>query len=117
MPVLSYMMRKFGRDDHRYFAEACDNSVLFPRALEYHLVHPVLFDCVRVRSTCRQETADDGRRPLVVAVEQILADEVAAFPVLLNRTVVLIDDDSVLVADGYRTIQLFCPVWYHIRWF
>lgn len=108
-------MRKIGRYDHRDLTESCYDAILLPSALEYHFVHPVLFYRVRVGSAGRKKISDDGRGSFVMAVEQILADKVATFPVLFDRAVILIDDDPVLVTDGYRTVQLFCPVRYHIH--
>ena len=76
-------------------------------------MHTLLLDSVRIRSASLKQLPDDAHRVLVVAVEQILADEISAILVLLDSPVIHIDDNSVLVTNCNGTIQFLCPIRYH----
>lgn len=94
----SYIVRQLYRNDHGDLTEAGNLTVLFPCALEDHLVHSVLFNCVGVRATCFQKIAYDRCGSFVMTIEQVPAYEVTAFLVLLDSPVILVEDDSVFVA-------------------
>lgn len=76
-------------------------------------MYTLLLDGVAVRAARLQQVTDYARGTFTVAAEKVLSDQAAMLLLLSHGRIVLIDNHSVLVTDGYGAVQLLGPVRYY----